>query len=484
MEPSKLQQAILNAYQGSRDNIVINAVAGSGKTSTLKMLSELTQNNGESKLYLAFNREIVEDVLPKLEPLGVFVSTFHSLGFSAIKAQNPSAKVDKWKYRNLLTANLRQSGLYDLADKGIGLGIVCRSIDALRVSLSKITPGSFEQALDANDVDFTNLNENHPHWLEKLTTVARNTVLQGVENDSTVDFIDMISLPVLKGKYHLPGYDLVMIDEMQDLNLVMQRWLSAFKKAGSRIVGVGDPHQAIYAFAGADSNSFYRSKDLISAVEFPLSVCYRCHDEALDWARDYVPHIEGTQRSGVLSAVEYGDMPHKLAPKDLVLCRTNAPLVDLALELITLGKPVKIKGKDFGQDLISWVKKTQKTNPDFAQFDVAFNSLMMAQARQAKSEDKLARLQDYKDCFDALRNDPAINSYEDLLARIDALYSEKAQGSAIVLSTFHKSKGIEADTVWILKSHRFPASMTEDQEGNLAYVAITRAKKVLNVVEI
>jgi ATP-dependent exoDNAse (exonuclease V) beta subunit len=63
----------------------------------------------------------------------------------------------------------------------------------------------------------------------------------------------MIYLPVALD-LPMPKYDLLLIDEAQDLSKCQQ---ALAKKAGRRLVFVGDPKQALYGFCGADSKSLW-----------------------------------------------------------------------------------------------------------------------------------------------------------------------------------------------------------------------------------
>ncbi len=66
-----------------------------------------------------------------------------------------------------------------------------------------------------------------------------------------------------------------MVDEAQDLNTCQTEIAIKLGKKG-RILGVGDPKQSVYGFAGADCNSYENFRTRINAIELPLSIRYRC----------------------------------------------------------------------------------------------------------------------------------------------------------------------------------------------------------------
>jgi hypothetical protein len=74
---------------------------------------------------------------------------------------------------------------------------------------------------------------------------------------------------------------------------------------------------------------------------------------------------------------------------------------------------------------------------------------------------------------------------DDLIAKLNQIFSDNSDG--ICLSTIHKSKGLEADRVFIIHEDLMPSKHAKKdweklQEKNLMYVAYTRAKSVLGFV--
>lgn len=120
MQPSKYQSAIFDFIAKSHGNLLIEAVAGSGKTTTivesLKLLGDVS-----SILFLAFNKSIAEE-LTKRVPKNVQAKTFHSVCYGAIrKALGHSPKIESNKSRQILKNSLGEYD-YPMMSKGDAKG--------------------------------------------------------------------------------------------------------------------------------------------------------------------------------------------------------------------------------------------------------------------------------------------------------------------------------------------------------------------------
>ena len=101
----------------------------------------------------------------------------------------------------------------------------------------------------------------------------------------------MIWIPTAS-KLPMDTYKWVLVDEAQDLSAAQLRIIRSSLAEGGRMLAVGDPNQAIYAFAGADCNSFERVTELAGGTTLPLNVCYRCPKSHIKLAQEIVPTIE------------------------------------------------------------------------------------------------------------------------------------------------------------------------------------------------
>jgi superfamily I DNA/RNA helicase len=82
-----------------------------------------------------------------------------------------------------------------------------------------------------------------------------------------------------------------MLDEAQDLNNCQTELAIALAGKTGRILGVGDPFQSVFGFAGADHNSYVNFRDRLKATELPLSICYRCPTSHINLVNKVFPKI-------------------------------------------------------------------------------------------------------------------------------------------------------------------------------------------------
>ena len=466
------QEAIWNEMENGNSHIIVDAKAGTGKTFTIVEGANRIPN--QTKLFLAFNKSIATEIGGKL-PLDCEAKTFHALGMGALKREFPRAKMEFKKDDNIVKAVM---------------GKDYKSKPQLKklISLMKSTMG------DWSDQEFIKLLIEH-YGIEFDGVREKNNAILKMPKmfDMSVDvnifnFDDMIWLPLVLD-LSLKHYDVVFVDEAQDFNEA-QRRLILKTCNGGRMIIVGDPKQAIYGFRGADSRSMSLFEDAISTHQrgtktFPLTVSWRCPIAVVEEANRFVEDFQAAP-----NAIEGEvNVDVRLTPKvgDLVLCRVNAPLVSHCFRLITKGVAAYVLGRDIGQSLQALIKKTTKDfSMDIASFKVALTKYVDAQVDLLMSQDKEAMvyaIQDRRDCLFALMSND-VRTVKGLSDNVKAIFDD-GKKAGVVFSTIHKAKGLEADNVWILSPDKMPHPMAKTEEGveqeyNLCYVAVTRAKKVLN----
>jgi DNA helicase IV len=300
---------------------------------------------------------------------------------------------------------------------------------------------------------------------------------------SVIDFDDMIWFPLVK-EYVFPKYDYIFVDESQDLSPAQARFVRCLASDGGRIIAVGDTHQAIYGFRGADADAMSNLKTTLNATVLPLSICYRCGKNIVECAQNLVPHIEAseTAEDGLVTSIPEGVFTDHVTDADYVLCRVTAPLVQFCLDLIADGRKATVLGRDIGEMLLKTIKSLKLKDSDSN--DVYIDCLNdWYSSMCSKYEHKKAALMKSMDTYDTLRAvGSGCTTVADIKTRIDTIFSKDGEG--VVFSTIHKSKGLEADTIFILKPNLLPHPLASlpwqvEQESNLHYVAITRAKKKL-----
>jgi superfamily I DNA/RNA helicase len=175
---------------------------------------------------------------------------------------------------------------------------------------------------------------------------------------------------------------------------------------------------------------------------------------------------------------------------DFILCRNNLPLLQLYLQLIIDEKPCIIKGKDLGESLLKLLSKISSN--DIYNAKQQLKDLLLKTEEQLKEKNinyvnkhpKYIELQEKIQILYLLIDKfGSINKTKKVMSEI---FSDKTTNK-IVLSTIHKAKGLEADTVFFLRPELIPFKYAEQQweliqEKNLYYVMLTRAKKKIVII--
>jgi superfamily I DNA/RNA helicase len=261
MTPSKFQQDIFDFIANESGSLVIDAAAGSGKSTTIKMAAKELRPGGLYK-FLAFSKSIAEELKIGM-PYFVVVSTFHSACLDALKKMFPRVRIDAAKTKQLAKDNEL------LSDKDFWR--VFPYVDKL-VSFAK---GSTENPMN---VDFGAIVDHHDldDPPEDSFEIAGELLKLSLADTSRVDFDDMLWLTYQLNVPFKSLADMIFVDEAQDLSGIQHELLTRMLKPNGRLIAVGDPNQAIYGFRGAHVDGMKKLAEMFSAKELPLSVSYRC----------------------------------------------------------------------------------------------------------------------------------------------------------------------------------------------------------------
>lgn len=463
-------------------NLVVEAVAGSGKTTTV-MNALRHCPRGARVLMLAFNKSIADE-LRRRAPRGVECRTFHSLGMSAFSGMRP--KVEGRKNFKIL----RELGISRQAQRAYG-AMACRL-----VSLSKqigvglpAGPSVHDESVWWGLVGHHGLMlPNRGDSMDEAIALAQRVLVAGNREAEIIDFDDMLYRPLLRS-LSFPSYDIVFVDESQDTNPLQIDLLRQVAHDVTRFVFVGDRRQAIYGFRGADAAAMDAIETDFQCVRLPLSVTYRCARAVVEQAQQIAPEIqprEGAPDGTVVDEPRGSVYWDEFLPSDAVLCRNTAPLLEMAYAGIAAGHGCKVLGRDIGKGLITLADKMAGTSSDV---DVMLDRLRTytdAEIAKAVAKDQpaiAARLEDQESALrvavDALPRDAY--HMAGLRRSIEALFTEDDAGDLLTLCTIHRSKGHEWDRVFILEPDLMPSKWARKpwqriQEENLEYVAITRAR--------
>jgi len=493
---SSFQTSIFAFVESGQGNAIVEAVAGSGKSTTIVEAMKLVRGLA---IFLAFNKAIAEELKKK----GVNARTFHSLCFGVVlKHLNAVLEMDKLK--KLLKENMALD-----AEITIGEGVNAQTIQTWTPAEER-TYGAFAMRLVglAKQVGMGFLTEdNLQAWVDicdhhdiapetegadimRGIAIARILLERSNADTRRVDFDDMLYIAV-RDRLRLPTFDFVFVDEAQDTNMIQREILRMILRPGARMVAVGDPAQAIYGFRGADARSLALIGKEFNAVTLPLSISYRCSASVVRYAQQWVDHIQARDGApeGIVEDKGYDWTPEDFQPNDLVVCRKTAPLISLAFKCIRYNVPAQVMGRDIRQGLKALIKKMNARDID--QLGVKLEAYQQREVAKALKEDNEKKVESIQDkvgsllfLIDALKEDR--RNLQGLDAGIDYLFKDKA--NAVKLATIHKSKGLEADRVWWLGRSECPAQWARQQwqkqeEIHLCYVAATRAKTALYLIE-
>lgn len=483
MEYSQYQLAIFDALRNKRCNIVVEAVAGSGKTTTIKE-GILQLDPTMRMLYLVFNKKNQLEAQEKL-PSYVDVMTLNAFGHRLCCRYIGRSQPDMYKTENIFKYQV--CGYDRLGEKDKA---TCRRWSNPIKRLVSLLKGQccfdagriiveYEKLVDLHDIDVpVKTVSEEEDFKQKLFA----TYVAAISDARVRDFDDQIFFPV-KLELPFPRYDMVFVDECQDLNQCKIELVKRLMNAGARVMIVGDSRQAIYGFAGADVAAMQRLKNLVNGEELCLSVNYRCSKAVIECASKLDPRItpcENAPEGKVETVKSEGFKPEE---KDFVLCRTTAPLVTNCLKLIRQGKKAVVLGRDIGKGLTDVVcqlgKSEEEVNIEKLE---SWYSEQYTKLSRAKREQALQALEDKFETIKCLFEHEV--TYGGVISVIDKIFSDDVSG--ITFSTIHKAKGLEADNVWILPTKPFKGKISEwqaVQEQNLLIVARTRAKINLYFVE-
>lgn len=475
IQTSTYQKAVFQFIEAGEGNAVVNAVAGAGKTFTITKALELIPED-QSVLFIAFNKHIVEELKTKLSSASktnIDVRTAHSYGAQSVR-QGLKSWVDADKVWKVCDSLYPSWGVDPEVASG-HVGRVKRLVELAKLNLLSTPASLYEQALK-HDIEIMANEVEHAIQVKNITDARTRTH----------DFNDMIYYPV---RHNLPckKYDWVFVDEAQDLSACSQALIKRAIKPGGRLVAVGDPHQCIYGFAGADVESFKSISSAPHTTVLPLSLTYRCAKAIVAHAQHLVPHIEALP-DAVEGLVRYDGKIAELTNADMVLSRTNRPLITLCIRCLSQGQKAYVKGKDIGVNLANMLKATKRTQLTAATRELAERRKQMIRKAIAHgtpredAENSLhVRLYDEKiGAIEALSE--GLKTVQQVINRITAIFADEREG--VCLSSVHKAKGLEADRVFIIEPATMPAPWVRkdweiEQENNIHYVAITRARREL-----
>lgn len=488
--PSPYQQAIFDAVRDpSLGSIIVDAKAGSGKTTTIIEAAKLMSGT----IFLgAFNKKMADELFARCKGMySVKAGTFHSAGYQAIRKVMPNIGSPTNKVFGIVK-DLNDNGHKD------------DDFDKQAFQIARIVSMAKQRGVGAiipdNEVVWENmiltfgLDEGLPERFDDreemkyLIKFCQEVLNYDFNNSEVIDFDDMIYLP-LKMNLEMPQYDWVMIDEAQDTNPSRRELAKRMLKPNGRLLAVGDPYQAIYGFTGADNDALDQIRDDFNAITLPLSVTYRCPKKVVALAQNYVSGIEAHESApeGELDSILYYNLPDMVKPGEVILSRYNKYLVNLCFKFIRQGKAAKIEGREIGANLISLAKKWR--TKDFEQLKMHIREWTKKEIERAKKKgvERTDFITDRAETLTILidrAKELKLKDKDALIEMIEGLFVDDLNGhkNKVLLCSVHRAKGLEWDTVYLLGRNEIMGKQCNmqwktDQERNLVYVGVTRAKK-------
>jgi F-box protein 18 (helicase) len=425
MTPTAQQQLIININPFLQPLTKVIARAGTGKTSTLKLL--MRRLEWVPTLYVAFNKSVAEDA-NKSFPNWVNCRTMHSLAYREVGI--------KFK-KQLETQPKREQVAKDFRMTETNASFVLQTIE-------NFCNDSVDSFLDEHvPIDVDNGREEILSWAEDVWT-AQTT--KGYPITHSV-YLKLWQLT----KPRLP-YDLILLDEAQDTNPVTYDIIETNAKAGTPVVLVGDPYQQIYSWRGA--HNFLAT---VNAQTYYLTETFRFGAPIAEVANNILRKAFGETHL-IESKVSGGTVSRQRPSSYTYLCRTNAGVFHFLAE----GNACTVMNPGGFQAYLN-------TLPPFLNKDRAKLRLRAQKINDFETLSKLGIVDAYDKTLIS-----TISKIKSMIYRTDPRF---------LVTTTHKAKGLEWDNVVLgadFKLYDENGNLTKNpEEFNLMYVAATRAKKHL-----
>lgn len=543
-KPSTYQQDILDFFLNNpQSNMLVNALAGSGKSTTACMLSEHSKT---SDLYIAFNASVVEEFKKKIKNPKTKVMTMHSLAYSIMlynveqeskdSGEKPkgfgsqrskrTVSLDNFKPHKILDEEItKRYGRYIefakrvfLKDNYVNLYNLCR------LTLTDMSSNKDVSRLINDHVLFLYYGDegySAPDISEITSTlkILDTKSKQQFETQGVIDFTDMLWITFNKLKYdnwEVPYWALytnIYCDEVQDFSNIQLNFLKFIKRTKGRYVFIGDFHQAIYNFAGANAQAFNQIPKMFAPVEtFDLPICYRCAKSHLSRVnREYgIPILPCDDAPmGFVKTIDKNKISEYAKAGDMVISRKNKWIAEVVLDLARNGTPIFIEDKEMvgaiKRQILSSKCTSVGTLEKFLQkvisnYNKKLFEIVSKNAREGGHEEEhLEAVAEANSKIDNtsflleilegyLENHASSDSVSKFSNFIDKLLNTTPSPNCVRLCSIHKAKGLEATNVFVLNeakiNYDFRNSKEQNiQEKNLSYIATTRAKEGLYLVK-
>ncbi|XP_069085377.1 F-box DNA helicase 1 isoform X2 [Pleurodeles waltl] len=485
------QRQIVNHEIAPGHVVKIMAFAGTGKTSTLIKYAERRPHF--KFLYVTFNKSISVQA-SRTFPRNVDCKTFHSMAFKHVgKLYQQKGKLNCSK----------------LTPFAVNLVLPEGQAGFIRAKMVAQTIEAFFASADASIT-----TEHVPFWRkdthgqkvmvdhkEKQFAVCEATKIWNqmkLPFETSKEAYRMTHDGYLKewqlSKPRLGSFDAIFVDEAQDCTpAIMDVVLS--QACGTILVG--DPHQQIYTFRGAVNALFEVQHTHI----FYLTQSFRFGAEIAYVGATILDVTKNLRNKTLVGGRQKGTINGFSGGQTAILSRTNSCVFSEAVRVTEGERPARIHliggPRCFGLDRIRdiWILLQPEVERIKKRLLIKDNFIKM----WSRKENGFAALRQYASASEDKELESKIAIVEkfnvripELVTRLYQFHSDDPTFADYILGTVHKAKGMEFDTVWITDDFvkicnakhimdriSFKLDSMPEDEWNLLYVAVTRAKKHL-----
>ncbi|CAH1265284.1 Hypp3153 [Branchiostoma lanceolatum] len=472
------QLRIINHELKPRETIKIIAFAGTGKTTTLVEYTKLRPHL--KFLMLAFNKSVQEHA-DKLFPGNVVCKTVHSLAYKACGFRFRGKMAFSLKTESV-ARNLTNHSRYNYVFAKYVLDTLSSYIASVEdvvttAHVPEMKPGPNMTKIPIPHQEKMQIAEEAQLIWDRMSDPADRDVY--INHDGYLK-VYQLSRP------QITEFDCLLIDEAQDLTPAINDIL--LNQDVAKIL-VGDPHQQIYTFRGARN----AMQGTACTHTYYLTQSFRFGPEIAYVAACLLDVLKGVRKKTLVGSSKTGNVMGRKQGQEAVICRMNSTLFNEAVRLTNPNRlPIRIAfagglaGYQLGRILdIYYLSLTpaQRVKENVSikdKFIGNFASLWKLKEFAERAQD--VELSGKIRIVETHRHDTP-----KFIKRIRERATDNMSLADVVLTSAHKAKGLEFDTVRLADDFcggtnpigLNPWANMDEDEKNLLYVAATRAKKSL-----
>lgn len=496
------QASFFNFIEHGAGNAVIRAAAGSAKTSTIENCLKYIPED-KKVLFIAFNVSVRDEILKDVHRNRQLtkITTFHGLGYTFVLSNlEYKPEIYEYKYKKFINDNIDNITIYkETKSLKFLRSIYIRNINRL------VDYARYYCVMRPKDVRELTKIYSDIVLVRDEAEVASEVLKWGLSELSVIDYTDMIWFPyALNMESKTAKFDYVFVDEAQDVTVAEEKLIEKVKGRGCRFVAVGDEKQRINVWCGASKMAMDNFINSPNTKIFKLSTSFRIPIIGESLIHEKFPEIEiHAKKDAEQGMIRYDVNTSLICERSMVLCRNLAPLLKCMLDVMRMNKTCYLKGWENELEMFQNILKNHKAKYIDRKLITTEGLIPQLYCEMFQMIDILTEEHGLS-YDDAITNDSILNFYDkiislevlseglsttdELMDKLNVIFSKDNDvNDAIIFSTIHKAKGLEADNVFIYRPSLLPnpyatADWEMEAERNLQYVAYTRFKKTLNFI--